>query len=152
AVPVLVTLQGDDIFLESLPPAARERCLELIREHDRHVDGYLATCGYYADFMAGYLGVPREKIQVVYPGIDLKGHGGERPAPAAPAPLTIGYFARICPEKGLHQLVDAFIMLKQAGGAPPVRLRVAGWLGSHNRAYLAGLERRLADAGLADDY
>src|SRR5919204_206290 len=63
--------------------------------------------------------IPRAKVHVVYPGIDLRGHGGDRPEPAPGAPLTVGYFARIAPEKGLHQLVDAFIMLKQMGGAPP---------------------------------
>ena len=29
------------------------------------------------------------------------------------APLTVGYFARICPEKGLHLLAEAFRLLKQ---------------------------------------
>src|SRR5262245_54025483 len=145
-VPILANLQGDDIFLEALPPAARARCLELIRGYDPLIDGYLATCDYYADFMSGYLGIPRDKVHVVYPGIDLRGHGGDRPAPAAGAPLTVGYFARIGPEKGLHQLVDAFIMLKQMPGTPPVRLRAAGWLGGHNRAYLADLKRRLTEA------
>ncbi len=42
----------------------------------RHMDGYFATCGYYADFMAGYLNVQRGKLHVVYPGLNLKGHGG----------------------------------------------------------------------------
>src|SRR5205823_12353084 len=136
------TRQGDDSYLESLPAAARERCLGLIREHSRHVAGYIATSGYYADFMSGYLDIPREKIHVVWPGIELKGHGGPRPEPSPGTPLTIGYFARICPEKGLHQLVDAFIMLKQMAGTPPCRLRASGWLGGHQKAYLADLKRR----------
>src|SRR5262249_41480572 len=49
SVPVLCSLQGDDIFTESLPPSYRERCLGLIREHCRHIDGFVATSGYYAD-------------------------------------------------------------------------------------------------------
>src|SRR5437868_10911088 len=47
-VPVLCSLQGDDIYLEALPEPYRGECLKLIREHCREVNGFLATCGYYA--------------------------------------------------------------------------------------------------------
>src|SRR5262249_35797007 len=78
-VPVLALLQGDDIFLESLPVEHRTRAIALVGDHCRAIDGYIATSGYYADFMAGYLGLPRERIDVVYPGLNLRGHGGPRP-------------------------------------------------------------------------
>src|SRR5437763_11328501 len=61
-VPVLVTLQGDDIFLDELPERDRKRCVELIRENGRSVDAYISTSAYYADHMAAYLGLPREAI------------------------------------------------------------------------------------------
>ena len=48
-VPILCTLQGDDIFLESLPESYRKECLELIRGHCRAIDGFIATSDYYAD-------------------------------------------------------------------------------------------------------
>src|SRR5262245_34730675 len=98
-VPIFVTLQGDDIFLDELSEPERARCAELIRDNGRSVDAYISTSAYYADHMAGYLGLPRESIHVIQPGINLTGHGG--PAePRGERPLTIGYFARICPEKG----------------------------------------------------
>src|SRR4051812_8200944 len=75
-VPVLVTLQGDDIFLDELTAADRARCCQLIRANGRSVDAYISTSAYYADHMAGYLGVPRDVIHVVQPGINLAGHGG----------------------------------------------------------------------------
>jgi hypothetical protein len=59
-VPVLATLQGDDVFLEALPEPSRSTALRLIAEHCREIDGFIATSGYYADFMADYLHVPRE--------------------------------------------------------------------------------------------
>jgi glycosyltransferase involved in cell wall biosynthesis len=56
-------------------------------------------------------------------------------APAAPAdgPLVIGYLARICPEKGLRNLCDAFIALRRGGR--DCRLRAAGYLGAGDRDY-----------------
>ena len=154
-VPVVATLQGDDIFLEMLPPEIRKKAIEKIVANCAEVDGYIATCEYYANFMAGYIGLPRDRFHVVYPGIRI--------APSPPSPLpqsggegrmppTIGYFARIAPEKGLHLLADAFILLKKSPDAPPCRLRFSGWLGEHNKPYLAGIEKKLSDAGLSDDY
>jgi glycosyltransferase involved in cell wall biosynthesis len=150
-VPVLATLQGDDIFLGALPEPFREQCLSLIRDHCREIDGFLTTSGYYADFMTGYLGLPRERIHVVYPGLNLKGHGesGQRDKGAG-APAVIGYFARICPEKGLHVLAEAFRILRQTPGTPLCQLRVSGWLGKNNQAYFDAVQQRLKEWGLAD--
>jgi glycosyltransferase involved in cell wall biosynthesis len=122
----------------------------LIREHCREFDGFIATSKYYAEFMTDYFRIPRDRIHVVYPGLNLAGYGGPHPAREG-SPPTIGYFARICPEKGLHTLAEAFRILRQTPGAPACRLRVSGWLGENQRAYLQGIQRRLADAGLAQD-
>ena len=78
-VPIVATLQGDDIFLEWLLPPFREQAKALIRDHCKEIDGFIATSRYYADFMAGYLDIPRDKIAVVYPGLNLR-----RARPTAP--------------------------------------------------------------------
>src|SRR5438874_3599022 len=150
-VPILCTLQGDDIYLEALPEPYRSQCLDLIRQHCREIDGFIATSVYYADFMVDYFRIPRARIHVVYPGLNLAGHGGPRPSKDG-RPDAIGYFARICPEKGLHTLAEAFRVLRQTPGASACRLRVSGWLGENNRAYLQGIQERLKEAGLADDF
>src|SRR6185312_8332051 len=78
-VPVLVTLQGDDIFLDALPERDRKKCVELIQQNCVAADGFICTSRFYADSMADYLGLPRDKMHVVYPGINLAGHSGPRP-------------------------------------------------------------------------
>jgi len=150
-VPILGELQGDDIFLESLPEPYKHDALRLIREHCREFDGFLATSHSYADFMAGYLDIPRDKIAVVHPGLNLKGHGSAS-APRDGGPGTIGYFARICPEKGLQVLVDAFCLLRQMPHCPKYRLRISGWLGEQNRAYFEEQLKKLTACGLAGDF
>jgi glycosyltransferase involved in cell wall biosynthesis len=147
--PVIATLQGDDIFLESLPQQHRSRALALVKEHCRQFDGFIATSVDYADFMAQYLDIPRGRIEVVYPGLNLKGLGQPRPD-RTNQPFTIGYFARICPEKGLHILVEAFRYFKQMPGTATARLRVSGWLGAHQNAYLEELHGKLKEWKLAD--
>ncbi len=153
-VPLLCTLQGDDIYLESLPPEIREQALALIRANCAPLGGYLLTSRYYADFMAGYLGLPRERMHVVYPGINLSGYDENAPSPpiAIGGFLTIGYLARIAPEKGLHQLVEAFGRLQEVPGVPPCRLRAAGYLGEHNRSYLDTMHKEAERQGWADRF
>jgi glycosyltransferase involved in cell wall biosynthesis len=146
-VPVLGTLQGDDIFLEALPEPHRRKAIDLIRAHCGEMDGFIATSAYYADFMAEYLDIPRERIHVIYPGLNLAGHGAPRPVRDGP-PFTIGYFARICPEKGLHLLAEAFRLLRQTPGAPPCRLHISGWLGDNHRDYFHNVRKRLEEADL----
>jgi glycosyltransferase involved in cell wall biosynthesis len=149
--PIVAVLQGDDIFLNALPAAARDQAIMLIRNNCLDCDRYIATCRAYADFMSDYLGVPRDKIDVVYPGIKLNGYVA-KPDRQASEPFTIGYFARICPEKGLHVLVDAFCLLKQERPDANVRLRVSGYFGIAQKEFLAAQEAKLAAAGLMGAY
>lgn len=148
-VPIVATLQGDDIFLESLPLDYRDAALKLISEHSGGIDGFIATSRYYADFMAGYLRIPRARIDVIYPGINLKGHGGD--AEHRARPFTVGYFARICPEKGLHNLVDAYCLLRKTQ-CEPTRLKVSGWLGENNKPYLEEQVNKLRAQGLLAEF
>jgi glycosyltransferase involved in cell wall biosynthesis len=149
-VPVLCSLQGDDIFLESLPESHRSRCLALVRVHCREIDGFVATSAYYADFMADYLAIPRQSIHVVHPGLNLTGHGGARPEQQRP--FTIGYFARICPEKGLHVLTEAFHLFKQTPGTEQCRLHVSGWLGGNHYAYFKDVRKQLKKRRLDEHF
>ena len=146
-VPVLTTLQGDDVFLDALPKSDRERCIGLIREHDANTAGYISTSIAYADLMSGYLGIDRQKIHVIYPGINPNGHARELLAIRPERPLTLGYFARIAPEKGFGNIVDAFLKLRQLPGMADVRLRYAGWLGEKNRHFHEAELAKIAAAG-----
>ena len=152
-VPVLGSLQGDDVFLEMLPESYRQRAIDLISAHCQEMQGFIATSRYYADFMAGYLRIDRAKIDVVYPGLNLKGHGrAGSVSDRSGAPFTIGYFARICPEKGLHHLVNAFLRLRAMAEVPTCRLHVSGWLGANNAQYYHEQWTKLERAKLLDDF
>lgn len=153
-VPVVVTLQGDDIFLESLPEPYKQRAFDEIRKLVEHVDVFFAHSRYYADFMADYFSIPPEKMRVIPLGIDT--HGFPKPdqvnSSRANESPTIGYLARLAPEKGLHVLVAAFIGLKQRGSMRDARLEIAGWLGENNRAYAEAEFEKLREAGLGDSF
>lgn len=153
--PIVVTLQGDDIFLESLPEPYREQALAEIRRLAPYVDGFLVNSRFYGQFMSEYLSLPSDRFEIIPLGIDTSDFATPTPCPArdperAPEQITIGYLARLAPEKGLHILVDAFIELRRRPGHENVRLKIAGWLGAHRRDYVEEQFQKLRQAGLED--
>ena len=152
-VPVVVTLQGDDIFLRGLPEPQRTQALAEIRKLAADIDGFIANTRFYADFMSEYLGIERERIEIVPLGIDVRDFSaeerGQRTEDRVP---MVGYLARLAPEKGLHTLAEAFILLRQKPGMEKSQLRIAGWLGEQSRDYADDVFSRLRDAGLEDAF
>jgi glycosyltransferase involved in cell wall biosynthesis len=148
-VPVCCTLQGEDLFLEGLVEPYRREALEIIREHAPFVDAFIAVSRYGAESMSGYLGIDRRRIHVVPLGINFDGFdaGGTNLEP-----FTIGFLARITPEKGLHLLTEAYRILRSRGQLPASRLSVAGYLAPEQKPYLAGIRKDLALWGLADQF
>lgn len=149
-VPVCCTLQGEDLFLDGLDEPYRQQSLDLIRESSTHVDAFLPVSQYYADYMPGYLGLPRAKMRLARLGINLEGFEPRRRARTGP--YTIGYFARIAPEKGLHVLCDAYRRLRTRPGVGASRLVAAGFLPDEHRGYLDGLTRQMQEWGLGDEF
>ena len=148
--PVVCTLQGEDLFLDGLHEPYRTQALDLIRDQIEHVDMFLSVSEYYARFMPGYLGIPAEKICVVPLGINPKGF--ELRKPDRSGPFTVGFLARVAPEKGLHVLAEAYIIARQSGELPEARLEVAGWMAPDCKPYLSGVQKRLSDAGLVGEF
>ncbi|MFN0087737.1 MAG: glycosyltransferase family 4 protein [Blastocatellia bacterium] len=151
--PLCCTLQGEDLFLEGLREPHRQQALDLIHENARYVDAFIAVSDYYADFMAGYLRIPREKIHVVPLGINLADyHPRPERIPGEQEIFRVGFFARVAPEKGLHLLADAYRRLRARGDFGPARLDAAGYLAPEHHGYLAEIERSMREAGLADEF
>ena len=148
--PVCCTLQGEDLFLDGLVEPFRTEALDLIRRQVTEVDTFVGVSAYYAEYMAGYLGIPRRQIRVAPLGINLTGYDSS-PRPRND-PFRIGYFARIAPEKGLHRLASAYRHLRHDLGLPPSRLEAAGYLGAEHAAYLADVERQMRDWGLGEEF
>jgi glycosyltransferase involved in cell wall biosynthesis len=150
--PVHCTLQGEDLFLDGLSSSHRMEAIELIRKHAVSVDRFTAVSEYYADFMAGYLAVPREKIDVVPLGINLQGFD-RRPVDAAQGgSFRVGYLARIAPEKGLRTLCEAYVTFRKMPGVQNARLEVAGYMAPDQQTYLKGAEQHLARAGFGAEF
>jgi glycosyltransferase involved in cell wall biosynthesis len=150
-VPVVCSLQGEDYFLSHLPERYQQRAFAALKEVARSIDRFVAPCRDHAAAMAPLLGVSEGEIRIVRPGLNL--HGFEERTPRNPGEFVIGYLARVSPEKGLHQLAEAFQRIRQKrGDQPRCKLRVAGWLGPEHAAYLEQVRQTLDRAGLGADF
>jgi glycosyltransferase involved in cell wall biosynthesis len=163
--PVLCMLQGEDSFLDGLPESHRDLCWRTLGEQGKHVDMFIAPSQYFAELMQNRLGLSPERVEVVHNGINLEGYphvpistsrpgvSGKLSLDSEPhaVPPVLGYFARMCSEKGLPLLIEAFVKIRQRGRVPKLRLRVGGSCGPADEALVAQLRQQLTQAGLIGD-
>lgn len=149
-VPICCTLQGEDLFLDGLGEPYRSQALDLIRHAAVHVDTFLPVSRYYFDYMPRYLGVPQSKMRVAPLGINVEGYSPRRHDRSDL--FTVGFFARVAPEKGLHLLADGYRRFRARSSMNKARLTVAGYLAPEHAAYLDGVRQQLDAAGLGSEF
>lgn len=148
---VVVMLQGDDIFYDSLEEPYRQQAMVELRRLAQLVDLFIVHSRDYGLRMQNMLGYADEAWQVNPLSIDPLDflELPERPT-AVERPPTVGYLARLAPEKGLHLLVDAFIEVAHLPHMDQTRLAIAGWLGKQHMPYWQQQLDKLAAAGLSE--
>lgn len=156
---VFVTLQGDDIFIDSLPEPYQSQTIDLLRSIVPNVDGFIIHSHAYALKMAELLHIPMDKMHIIPLGIPLKDFSLRREQQTNSFPdrndqnkpaFTIGYLARLGAEKGFHKLVNAFLDLAIQPQYQHVKLKIAGWKGPQHELDYQRLTQSLQDAGLGD--
>jgi glycosyltransferase involved in cell wall biosynthesis len=112
------------------------------------VDAFIAVSHYGARSMADYLGIDRKKIHVVPLGVNVEGFSAR--TTGDPNPFTVGYLARLSPEKGLHYLCEAYRILRSR--IPAAKFHAAGYLAPEQKPYLAKVRNDLQSWGLLDEF
>ena len=149
--PVICTFQGEAPFLDSLPPRFAESAWVELRERMRDIDLGVAVSDSYGELMRERLGLSEDRLRRVWNGLDLAGFVSDPPDLRERTPPTLGYLARLCTDKGLHTLVDAFLLIKERGRIPDLRMKVAGVMLKEDRALVDDLRARIAESGFAAD-
>ena len=149
-VPVVCTLQGEDLFLNGLIQPFHDDALRIIRKQAAHVDAFVAVSNFGAQNMAEALDVDRTRIHVVPLGINFDGFSA--PNRDEPDPFTIGYLARIAPEKGLHVLCEAYRCLRSQSGLPASRLWAAGYQPPEHKSYFSDIQKKMSGWGHKDHF
>jgi glycosyltransferase involved in cell wall biosynthesis len=150
--PVVCNFQGEDWFLDALPSPAREEAWETVAARAADADLFIAPSRYFADLMQKRLRLSSDRVRVVFNGINLEGFS-QNPQSAIRNPQSpaLGFFARMCREKGLDKLGEAFVLLKKRGRVKNLKLRVGGSCGPADEVVVNELRGRLGKAGVAGD-
>lgn len=147
-VPVLCLLQDEDGFIDGLGSPFAEQSWEIITELAKEIDLFISVSKYYSDVMQEKLSLEREALEVVRLGIAMDGYVHREELPQVP---TIGFLSRMCPERGLDTLVDAFIILKKNDKLKNVKLRISGGARTDDTVFINSMKQRLNSAGFIND-
>jgi len=146
--PILVSLQDEDVWLDALDPADRDRCWEAIGERVSDVARFVTVSEWYRGEVLKRLPVPPDRFDVVRIGIDT---GAFSPAESSPKPPTIGYLSRMSRSVGLETLFDAFLRIKRMPDLRDVRFSAMGGQTGDDSRFLASLRARARREGVDRD-
>ncbi|MDA0750328.1 MAG: glycosyltransferase family 4 protein [Verrucomicrobia bacterium] len=144
---VACTLQGEDTFLDALPADNRRQAWDVLSTRAREVDAFITPSQYFGELMQQRMGFDISKLHIIPNGIPTEGYTRS----SLPMdPPVLGYFARMCREKGLPLLVDAFIRLKSMEPHQNLRLMVGGGMGPSDEPVVDEQKKKLQSAGVAE--
>jgi glycosyltransferase involved in cell wall biosynthesis len=148
-VPVVFSLQDEDVWVDVMHPEYRQRIWDLMAEKASDVDAFIAVSDYFARLMQQKMSIPEDKLHVLHIGIDPSKYSYN---PPAAAPLAIGYLSRICEENGFAVLVDAFIKLKADPQFRKLKLRATGGMTGDDKKFIANQVAKLKAKGCEQDF
>jgi glycosyltransferase involved in cell wall biosynthesis len=147
-VPVVCLLQDEEAFIDGLGEPYSKEAWDLLRKCCQDMDAHMAVSRSYADRIAPKLDLDENRLHIVYVGLDMDEY---QPADSPPDQPTIGFLSRMCPERGLDTLVDAFILLKQNPKLRTCQMQISGGKSQADESFLRVIRRRLETAGFAED-
>ena len=146
-VPIAATLQGEDAFLDALPKKSRAEAWQILCERSPEIDQFIAPSRYFGDLMQNRMGFDRSKLRIAPNGICLDGYV---PTDAPYNPPVLGFFARMCKDKGLDTLVQSFLLLKRREKTKHLRLKIGGGLSPADEPFVQQLKDQLKQHDCSD--
>ena len=122
-VPVLCSLQDEDVWVDAMQPQFQQRIWDLMHTRAADVDALVAVSHFFAETMKKRMNLPAEKVHTFYLGVDT---GDYHFISTKEKPRNIGYISRMCHENGFDIVVDAFIELNKKPGFEDVKLVTTG--------------------------
>lgn len=146
-IPVVCSLQDEDVWVDGMDEAFKEKTWNLLKEKAVEVDRFISVSHYFTSFMQEKLSLPNEKITTLHLGVDPADYVYKN---ASEKGKNIGYLSRLCEENGLDILIDAYILLKSKPGNNAGHLLLTGGHTGDDTHFIAEQKRKINQAGLAD--
>lgn len=153
-IPVICSLQDEDVWVDAMRPEYRQRMWDLLSEKGKDVDAFVAVSEYFGNVMQKKMHIDPEKLHIVPIGIEPELYQYKAPNIKVP---VIGYLSRLNKENGFEVVIDAFIELKQKPQHKNVKLKVTGGFTGDDIRFIKKQKRKLkrnkllADVEFHDD-
>ena len=147
-VPVVCSLQDEDVWVDAMKPLFREQIWKLMSEKAKYIDLFIGVSRYFSDVMKEKMNLPEAKIQSLYLGVDPDDYDF---IPTSEKSRNIGYISRMCHENGMDILVDAFILLKKRSGFDDVKLILTGGSTGADNKYIREIAKRIRKENLSNE-
>lgn len=145
---IVCVAQDEEVWIDGLREEDAALAWRGIAENLKYADAVITTSRYYKEKMASLFNA----VHVVYPGLEIEKYATEE----HPVDPTIGFFYRMNKADGLDVLAEAFVMLKQKGSIPHLKLRIGGGYTSDDKPFLRRVHKILApykeDVVIEDTY
>jgi len=144
-IPVVCSLQDEDVWVDAVQPAFREKIWKLMHTRAEDVDALVAVSDFFAEKMKKSMDLPAEKVQTIHLGVKVSDYTY---ISTKEKPRNVGYISRMCHENGFDIVVDAFIELKKKTGFEDVKLIATGGSTGDDSKFIREQKRKLKENGL----
>jgi len=148
-VPVLCSLQDEDVWVDAMQPKFQQKIWDLMHERAEDVDALVAVSNFFAETMKKLMNLRDEKMHTFYLGVDADDYHF---IPVKEKPRNIGYISRMCHENGFDIVVDAFIELKKKPGFEDVKLIATGGSTGDDAKYIKEQKHKILENNLDDSF
>ncbi len=148
-VPILCSLQDEDVWVDVMQPQYQKRIWDLMHERAEDVDALVAVSNFFADTMKKRMELPDEKVHTFYLGVDYEDYHF---ISTSEKERNIGYISRMCHENGFDIVVDAFVHLKKQPGFEDVKLIATGGSTGDDAKYIKEQKRKIKENELDDSF
>jgi glycosyltransferase involved in cell wall biosynthesis len=151
SIPIVCSVQDEEVWIDSLDEKYANIAWHGIAENVGYIDRFVATSEYYRDILARRMPEIKD-VAVVYPGIDRERYAADE----EPQDPTVGFFYRMNRLNGLDILAKAFVILKERGSVPRLKLKIGGGYTGSDKSSLRAIRRIIApyksDVEISDTY
>ncbi len=148
-VPVLCSLQDEDVWVDAMQPKFQQKIWDLMHERAEDVDALVAVSNFFAETMKKRMNLTDEKMHTFYLGVDAEDYHF---ISTKEKHRNVGYISRMCHENGFDIVVDAFIELKKKPGFEDVKLIATGGSTGDDAKYIKEQKRKIRENNLEDTF
>lgn len=148
-VPVVCSLQDEDVWVDPMQPRYQEKVWNLMHERAKDVDALVSVSHFFADVMKKRMKLPTEKLKTIHLGVDIEDY---KYISTKEKERNVGYLSRMCHKDGFDIVVDAFIELKKKPGFEDVKLIATGGSTGDDTKFNKEQKHKLKENNLLDSF